>query len=128
LAQTTSFYTQVTKNPWLETDTGAYIENCIEQIPFDKVQSVMLAVSERAGSRINSFTYFVKEILATTNQRTMTARRRALSTIVKRIRDNHAGAVDYSTADFLYGVKAACAREGVVFDNDLFNDIASGHG
>ncbi len=126
LAQTINLYTQVTKNPWLETDTAAYIENGVGQVPFDKVKSVMLAVSERAGSRINSFAYFVKEILATSDQRTMTGRRKAFATIIKRVRENHVGLANYGVADFVFDVKAACIREGVIFDNDLFNDIASG--
>ena len=37
LAQTISFYTQVTKNPWLETDTAVYIENSVDQIPFEDI-------------------------------------------------------------------------------------------
>jgi hypothetical protein len=28
-------------------------------------------------------------------------------------------------ADFVYDVKQACAREGVAFDNDLFNSLNS---
>lgn len=128
LAETISFYTQVTKNPWLETDTAAYIENSVEQISFDKLKSVMLAVSERAGSRINSFAYFVKEILATTTPGTITARKRALATIVKRVRDNHVGLANYGIADFVYDVKSACIREGVVFDNDFFSQVIKHEG
>lgn len=128
LAQTISTYTQLTKNPWVETDTAAYVENCLDQIPFDKIKSVMLAVSERAGCRINSFAYFVKEISASTNQGTVTARKRALATIVKRVRDNHVGRANYGMADLVYDVKSACLREGVVFANDVFNEILRGHG
>ena len=123
LAQTISTYTQVTKNPWLEADTAAYLENGIQQISLDQVKSVLLAVAERAGSRINSFSYFVKEILATKDSRTMGARRKALAAIVKTVRDNHVGHANYSMSDFVYDVKAACARSGVVFDNNLFNAV-----
>jgi hypothetical protein len=128
LAQTISIYTQLTKNPWLETDTTAYIENCLDQIPLDKIRSVMLAVSERAGCRINSFTYFVKEISAFTNQGTVTARKRALAAIVKRVRDNHVGRANYGMPDLVYDVKSACVRENVVFENDVFNEILRGYG
>jgi hypothetical protein len=128
LAQTISVYTQLTKNPWLETDTAAYVENCLGQIPFDKIKAVMLAVSERAGCRINSFAYFVKEISASTSQGTVTARKRALATIVKRVRDNHVGRANYSVADLVHDVKSACVREGVVFENDVFNEILRSHG
>jgi helix-turn-helix protein len=123
LAQTVSTYTQVTKNPWLEADTAAYLENGIQQISLDQVKSVLLAVAERAGSRINSFSYFVKEILATKDSKTIGARRKALAAIVKTVRDNHVGLANYGMSDFVYDVKAACARSGVVFDNDLFNAV-----
>jgi DNA-binding Lrp family transcriptional regulator len=128
LAQTISTYTQVTKNPWLEADTAAYLENDIQQISLDQVKSVLLAVAERAGSRINSFSYFVKEILATKDSRTMGARRKALAAIVKTVRDNHVGHANYSMSDFVYDVKAACARSGVVFDNDFFDAVVKTSG
>jgi hypothetical protein len=123
LAQTISAYTQVTKNPWLEADTAAYLENGIQQISLDQVKSVLLAVAERAGSRINSFSYFVKEVLATKDSKTIGARRKALAAIVKAVRENHVGLANYGVSDFVYDVKAACARSGVVFDNDLFNAV-----
>jgi hypothetical protein len=123
LAQTISTYTQVTKNAWLEADTAAYLKNGIQQVAVDQVKSVLLAIAERAGSRINSFSYFVKEILATKESRTTAARRKALAAIVKTVRENHVGLANYGMSDFVYDVKAACARSGVVFDNDLFNAV-----
>jgi hypothetical protein len=123
LAQTISTYTQITKNPWLEADTAVYLENDIQQVSLDQVKSVLLAVAERAGSRINSFSYFVKEILATKDLRTTGSRRRALAAIVRTVRDSHIGLANYGVSDFVYNVKAACARSGVVFDNDLFNAV-----
>ena len=114
----------MTRNPWLEADTTVYLENGIQQILLDQVKSVLLAVAERAGSRINSFSYFVKEILATKDSKTLGgARKKALAAIVKTVRENHVGAVNYGMPDFVYDVKAGCARDGVVFDNDLFNAV-----
>ena len=126
LAEIISTYTQVTKNPWLETDTAVYLENGIQQISLDQVKSVLLAVAGRAGSRINSFAYFIKEILATKDLKTIGARRKALAAIVKTVRENHVGLTNYGISDFVYDVKAACARSGVVFDNDLFNAVLKG--
>jgi hypothetical protein len=123
LAQTIGFYTQITKNLWQEGDTTAYLDNAVAEIPLDSLKSVMLAVSQRAGSRINSFAYFVKELTSTNNPGTRMARKKALAVIVKRVRENHVGARNYGTADFVFDVKEACAREGVVFDNDLFNAV-----
>jgi hypothetical protein len=42
--------------------------------------------------------------------------------IIRRVRENHTGLSNYSIADLVFDVKNACAREGVIFDNDLFND------
>jgi hypothetical protein len=33
------------------------------------------------------------------------------------------GRADYSAIDFLEDVKCACAREGVRFDDDIFNEL-----
>jgi hypothetical protein len=42
---------------------------------------------------------------------------------VDRIRYLHLGAHNYTAIDFIEDVKIACAREGVPFDNDLFNEL-----
>ena len=42
---------------------------------------------------------------------------------MRRVRETHTGKAKYAIADFVYDVKAACAREGVIFDNDLFNKL-----
>ena len=47
----------------------------------------------------------------------------ALEKIVRRIRDNSVGREGYSRIDFVEDVKCACAREGVAFDHDLFNEL-----
>jgi hypothetical protein len=123
LAKTIGFYTQITKNLWQEGDTAAYLDNAVAEIPLDTLKSVILAVSQRAGSRINSFAYFVKELTSTSNPGTRMARKKALAVIVKRVRESHLGAHNYGTADFVFDVKEACAREGVIFDNDIFNAV-----
>jgi hypothetical protein len=33
------------------------------------------------------------------------------------------GLASYAMADLVVDVKSACAREGVMFDNDLFNEL-----
>ncbi len=43
---------------------------------------------------------------------------------MRRIRDNAVGRADYSTSDFVEDVKRACAREAVLFDNDMLNELA----
>jgi hypothetical protein len=83
----------------------------------------MQAVKQRSLTRINSFNYFVKEILDTTTPRNLQQQTQTLTEIIKRVRDLHVGANRYTIADFVFDVKRACAREGVLFDNDLFNSI-----
>ena len=77
----------------------------------------------RAECRINSFAYFVKEILATNDQRALGGRRKALAGITRRVRESQMGLSNYGMADLVFDVKNACAREGVMFDNDLFNEL-----
>ena len=123
LTQTITAYTTVTKNPWLQTDTVSYLQHHIDQVPIEKVKTVIQTVFERAECRINSFAYFVKEILAINDQRTLGGRRKALAGIIRRVRENHMGLSSYDMADLVFDVKSACAREGVMFDNDLFNEL-----
>jgi len=123
LAQTTTAYTTVTQNPWLQSDTVSYLKHGIDRVPIEKLKNVIQAVSKRAESRINSFAYFVKEILTVNDPQSQVGKRKALAAIVKRVRDSHRGRNGYSTADLVCDVKAACAREAVIFDNDLFNEL-----
>jgi hypothetical protein len=123
LAQTITAYTTVTKNPWLQTDMVSYLQHHIDQLPIEKVKTVIQTVFERAECRINSFAYFVKEILAINDQRTLGGRRKALAGIIRRVRENHMGLSSYGMADLVFDVKSACAREGVMFDHDLFNEL-----
>jgi hypothetical protein len=123
-AQTaTAAYTTITKNPWLQTDTVSYFQYQVDQIPVETVKAVIQAVFQRAESRINSFSYFVKEIVASTEKGTAGRRRKKLAAILHSVRENHVGSAEYSISDLVFDVKAACAREGVVFDNDLFNQL-----
>jgi len=125
LQEVKSAYCQITGNPWLPSDSEAYAENAINRIPTSKAAATMEAVKQRTGARINSFNYFVKEILTSQDPRNGQHQKRALAKIVKRIRDLHVGAHNYSIVDFVDDVKRACACEGVVFDNDLFNSLNS---
>ena len=50
-------------------------------------------------------------------------RKKQLEKIVRRIRDTSVGREGYSGIDFTEDVKCACAREGVAFDHDLFNEL-----
>ncbi|MEW5979348.1 MAG: replication protein [Acidobacteriota bacterium] len=116
-------YSQITGNEWVPSDTQAYRENRIAQVPINRLVEVLHGVKNRCGSRINSFNYFVKEILSRSDPRNRQLQKRSLARIVRRVRELHAGAHDYPAADFVFDVKEACAREGVIFDNELFNSL-----
>jgi hypothetical protein len=49
--------------------------------------------------------------------------KKGLEKIVHKIRDVSVGRSDYSMADFVEDVKCSCAREGVPFNNDVFNEL-----
>ena len=116
-------YSRITGNPWVTSDSQSYEQNGIRTVPALKVLAVMQAVKQRSLTRINSFNYFVKEILDTTTPRNLQQQSQALAEIIERVRELHVGANHYTIADFVLDVKRACAREGVLFDNDLFNSI-----
>ena len=64
-----------------------------------------------------------REILVVPDPRNRAWQKKQLGKIVARIRDSSVGRADYSSVDFLEDVKCACAREGVVFNDDLYNEL-----
>jgi hypothetical protein len=116
-------YEKATGNRWNESDSQTYNENGIETVPLDKIISVLEAVARRTPAKVNSFNYFVKEIVAIPDPRTRAWQKKQLEKIVRRIRDGTVGHEGYSAIDFLEDVKCACAREGVRFDDDIFNGL-----
>ncbi|NLT65958.1 MAG: hypothetical protein GXX84_05085 [Acidobacteria bacterium] len=117
-----SAYERATGNRWSESDSEAYLQNGIEKVPVVKVLSVLDTVARRTPAKINSFKYFIKEIVSVPDPRNRAWQKRRLEKIVDRIRDNSVGRAG-SLSDFVEDVKHACAREGVQFDNDIFNEL-----
>ena len=118
-------YEKATGNRWNQSDSEAYEQNKIVDVPAAKTVSVLDAVVRRTPTKINSFKYFVKEITAQPDPRNRAWQKKRLERIVHKIRDISVGRGDYSIADFVEDVKCNCAREGVVFENDLFNELVS---
>src|SRR4030095_15607828 len=56
-------YEKATGKRGNKSDAEAYNENGIEKLPVDKVISALEAVVRRTPAKINSFNYFVKEIV-----------------------------------------------------------------
>jgi hypothetical protein len=118
-------YEKATGNRWSKADSEAYHQNGIGKVPAAKIISSLEAVVRRTPTKINSFRYFVKEILALPDPRNRAWQKKRLERIVHRIRDNNLGGGKCSMANFVEDVKCACAREGVAFDNDTFNELVS---
>jgi hypothetical protein len=118
-------YEKATGNRWNQSDSKAYKQNNIANVPAAKIVSVLEAVARRTPTKINSFKYFVREIVTPPDPRNRAWQKKRLEKIVHKIRDISVGRGDYSMADFVEDVKCICAREGVVFENDLFNELVS---
>lgn len=125
LALVRAAYEKATGIWWNKSDTKAYAENGLQGILAEKIISVLETVAQRTPAKVNSLAYFVKEILALQTPRSSAWQKKQLEKIVRRIRDNSIGRADYSTGDFVEDVKCGCARERILFDNDLFNQLVS---
>jgi hypothetical protein len=118
-------YEKATGNRWNQSDSETYEQNSIGNVPAARIVSVIEAVARRTPTKINSFKYFVKEITAQPDPRNRAWQKKRLQKIVHKIRDISVGRSDYLMADFVEDVKCSCAREGIVFENDLFNELVS---
>ena len=118
-------YERATGNRWKKSDSEAYNENGLQKVPAEKIISSLEAVARRTPAKINSFKYFVKEIVTPRDPRNRAWQKKQLEKIVRRIRDSSVGRAGYSRIDFVEDVKCACAREGVPFDHDIFNELVS---
>jgi hypothetical protein len=118
-------YEKATGNRWNQSDSEAYKQNNIGSVSANKIASVIETVVRRTPTKINSFKYFIKEITAQPDPRNRAWQKKRLEKIVHKVRDISIGRSGYSIADFVEDVKCSCAREGVVFENDLFNELVS---
>jgi hypothetical protein len=73
--------------------------------------------------RINSFKYFVWETVVPLDPRNCAWHKKRFKNIVSAVSDISVGRADYSLAEFVEDVKCCCAREDIVFDNDIFNEL-----
>jgi GTP cyclohydrolase FolE2 len=96
----------------------------LRKLPAETIISAVEAVTHRTPAKINSFRYFVQELVALPDSGNRAWRKKQLEKIVRRIRENAVGRTDYSAGDLVEDVKRACAREAVAFDNDIFDELA----
>jgi hypothetical protein len=114
-------YEKATGNRWNKSDSEAYDENGIKRVPVDKIISAIEAVTRRTPAKINSFKYFVHEIVTIPDPRHRAWQKKAARKDRSENPGQHGGRAGYSAIDFLEDVKCACAREGIRFDDDIFN-------
>jgi hypothetical protein len=118
-----SAYERLTGNRWNHADSAIYSGQQLDQVPVEQIISVLEAVTRRTPFKINSFKYFIKEIQAKPDPQNRAWQKRQLAQIIARIRDNSIGRAGHSGPNFLEDVKLACAREGVIFVNDIYNEL-----
>jgi hypothetical protein len=120
--ETRMIYQTITGNNWKKADQVAYEK--IKHIPVEIIEQGIRITLTRASTRPGSLAYFVKEILVIANpapaQRGVN--KRALSEIVARVRELNVGR-SLTIGELAEEVKRACARQGVLFDSDLFQEI-----
>lgn len=122
--ETTTIYQTLTGNQWTKRDTNDYQQ--IKNIPINQIESTMRMVLQRAPKKPATLAYFVKEILNPTlpNPMARSARKAQMERIMREVKDAK-GKNGYLLSEFSADVKEACAREGLSFDLDLFNEIGS---
>lgn len=100
-----SAYEKATGNRWSKADSEACEEHGLRQVPVAKIISILETVTQRTPTKINSFKYFIRELVALPDPRNRAWLKKQLEKIVRRIRDNSVGRSDYSAIDFREDVK-----------------------
>jgi len=121
--ETMTIYQELTHNKWKKADNRAYQK--IKDVPIEKIEAAIHSASQRAASRPNSLSYFIKEIsnLAQPSAQSRTQRKKTLEKIIQQVEQTHLGQQQYSFSEFREDVKLECGRTGKPFDSDLFNEI-----
>ena len=106
LAVVRAAYEKATGNRWKKSDSDAYQENGLRKLPAETIISAVEAVAQRSPVKINSFRYFVQELVALPDPGNRAWRKKQLEKIVGRIRDGTVGHAGYSAIDFLEALNA----------------------
>lgn len=120
--ETKAAYELITTNSLKHSDLKAYKE--IKHIPIDIIKEVFKVVNHRSNSKPNSLKYFVKETLQASNPNSLSRnqKKKALEKIVKSIYSSHIGS-NLPISELAAKTKDICLKEGVIFNNDLFNEV-----
>jgi hypothetical protein len=117
-------YEGITGNKWKKIDDDSYLK--IKEVPSEIIEQAIRLAAQRATSRPNSLAYFCKEILnlANPSKQSKAQQKKLLANVIATVRAANTGKNGYTISEFAADCKERCAREGVHFDNDLFNEIA----
>ncbi|MEW6734917.1 MAG: hypothetical protein AB1489_26745 [Acidobacteriota bacterium] len=115
-------YTELTGNRATASDLAAYRK--IAHLDAATIEGHMRQIYQRSTEPIGSFAYFTKGVLKATAEgvNTRAAQKRSLTRIIERIRTNNVGG-RASLADLIEEIKRACARDNVIYNTDLVNEI-----
>lgn len=118
----TIYQTLTGNKSWTKSDKVAYEK--IKHLSSKELTTLIKSTLEKAHQKPASLAYFVKayENPTQTNPANREANKRKIEAIMKRIRESHVGSA-YTIADFAADVKDACVKEGISFDNNLFNEV-----
>jgi hypothetical protein len=113
-------YKTETGNSWTKTDDKAYQQ--ILNVPLEKIEATIQAVCERAKDQPRSLNYFVQEILAAGqgSRARPKGNKHALERVMAEVQKSYIGG---GIEEYIDAVRRSCARQGVAFDIDLFNEI-----
>lgn len=116
-------YKNLTGNDsWTKSDAAAYEK--LKHLSLQEISQLIKSTLEKAHQKPASLAYFVKAYQNPTviNPAQKSVIKAKLAAIVERKRQAHVG-TRYTIADLTFDVKAECIREGIAFDNDLFNEL-----
>lgn len=118
-----TIYKNLTGNDsWTKSDAAAYEK--LKHLSLQEISQLIKSTLEKAHQKPASLAYFVKAYQNPTviNPAQKSVIKAKLAAIVERKRQAHVG-TRYTIADLTFDVKAECIREGIAFDNDLFNEL-----
>jgi DNA-binding Lrp family transcriptional regulator len=100
LARIRDAYQKATGNRWNISDLEVYEENGLQNLAADKVIAAIELVALRTPTKVNSFRYFVKEIVALPDPLNRAWHKKQLEKVVRRVRDNAVGRGGYFDCRF----------------------------
>ncbi len=117
-------YLALTGKKWSRGDTDNYRK--IEHIPLHEILDLMETIKNRSAHPIGSFAYFARAVLREKTDPPQPPGRKSLrkkmQKLVEEVRNLRTGA-NLPPSEFAYEVKIRWLKEGLAWDDDLFNDV-----